>query len=137
MRTERGFPDDGYTMQCADGVLLSCTLEICMILQTSVTPISSINKFFIKEETESNQPTERTSSSWKTALKKWRKFQKRKPFFRCWNIWNFFLRFYVFIFRERGREGERRGNIKVASRTPLNGDLACNPGMCPDWESNQ
>ena len=25
----------------------------------------------------------------------------------------------------------------VASHTPPAGDLACNPGMCPDWESNQ
>ena len=25
----------------------------------------------------------------------------------------------------------------VASHTPPNWDLACNPGMCPDWESNQ
>ena len=24
----------------------------------------------------------------------------------------------------------------VASCTPPNGDLAYNPGMCPDWESN-
>ena len=24
----------------------------------------------------------------------------------------------------------------VASPTPHDGDLACNPGMCPDWESN-
>ena len=24
----------------------------------------------------------------------------------------------------------------VASHTPPAGDLACNPGMCPDWESN-
>ena len=25
----------------------------------------------------------------------------------------------------------------VASHTPTTGDLAHNPGMCPDWESNQ
>ena len=25
----------------------------------------------------------------------------------------------------------------VASRAPPTGDLACNPGVCPDWESNQ
>ena len=24
----------------------------------------------------------------------------------------------------------------VASHVPLTGDLACNLGMCPDWESN-
>ena len=45
-----------------------------------------------------------------------------------------------FIFRERGREGEREGEkhqCVVASSTPLTGDLAHNPGMCPDWELNQ
>ena len=25
----------------------------------------------------------------------------------------------------------------VASNAPPTGDLACNPGMCPDWESNR
>ena len=48
--------------------------------------------------------------------------------------------FYLFIFREWEREGERRGEkhqCVVASRTPPTGDLACNPGMCPDWELNQ
>ena len=52
----------------------------------------------------------------------------------------FFLRFYLFIFRERGRERKREGEkhqCVVASCTPPTGGLACNPGMCPDWESNQ
>ena len=51
-----------------------------------------------------------------------------------------FLRFYLFIFRERGREGEREGEEQhcvVASHAPPTGDLAHNPGMCPDWESNR
>ena len=53
---------------------------------------------------------------------------------------SFFLkRFCSFIFRERGREGER-GAVKhqcvVASCMPPTGDLACNPGRSPDWESN-
>ena len=50
-----------------------------------------------------------------------------------------FLKKVLFIFREKGREGEREGEkyqCVVASRTPPTGDLACNPGMCPDWESN-
>ena len=50
------------------------------------------------------------------------------------------VRFYLFIFRQRGREGEREGEKRrcvVASPVPLTGDLACNPGMCPDWDSNQ
>ena len=50
-----------------------------------------------------------------------------------------FLTFYLFNFRE-GREREREGEkhrCVVASRVPPTGDLACNPGVCPDWESNQ
>ena len=53
----------------------------------------------------------------------------------------FFLKvLFTFIFRERGREGEREEEINqcvVASHAPPAGDLAHNPGMCPDWESNQ
>ena len=51
----------------------------------------------------------------------------------------FFLKI-LFIVREKGREGKREGEkhqCVVASCTPPPGDLACNPGMCPDWESNQ
>ena len=44
----------------------------------------------------------------------------------------------VFIyFRERAREGEReqeKHQCVVASPVPPSGDLACNPGMCPDQE---
>ena len=43
-------------------------------------------------------------------------------------------------FLEEGREGERQGEkhqCVVASCTPPTGNLACNPGMCPDWASNQ
>ena len=42
----------------------------------------------------------------------------------------------LFIFRQRGREGEKYHCV-VAPRTPPTDDLACNPGMCPDWEVNQ
>ena len=52
----------------------------------------------------------------------------------------FLKRFYLFIFRERGRKGEREGEkhqCVVASHAPPSGDLAHSPGMCPDWESNQ
>ena len=49
----------------------------------------------------------------------------------------FLKRFYSFVFRERGREGEReKHQCVVASCTPPTGDLAHNPGMCPDWESD-
>ena len=47
---------------------------------------------------------------------------------------------YLFILEREGREGEKEGgkhqNV-VASHTPPTGDLAYNPGMCPDWEWNQ
>ena len=42
-----------------------------------------------------------------------------------------------------GREGEKHQcDVKeiyqsVASHTRPTGGLACNPGMCPDWELNQ
>ena len=51
----------------------------------------------------------------------------------------FFLRFYLFLFRGDGMEKERKRNINVwlPLGVPPTGDLACNPGMCPDWESNQ
>ena len=58
-------------------------------------------------------------------------------FFKIHN--RFFKRFYLFIFRERGRE-ERKGKkhqCVVASHAPQTGDLARNPGMCPHWELNQ
>ena len=51
----------------------------------------------------------------------------------------FLNRIYLYIFRERGREGEKKGEkyqCMVASYVPPIGDLACSPGMCPDWESN-
>ena len=48
-----------------------------------------------------------------------------------------FKGFYLFIYRERGREREReKHQCVVASHTPLTGDLARIPGMCPDWELN-
>ena len=54
-------------------------------------------------------------------------------------IFLFFLKFHLFLFRERGREGERerkKHQCVVASREPPSGDLAHNPSMCPDWELN-
>ena len=46
--------------------------------------------------------------------------------------------FYLFIFKERGKEGEREKHQRVvAFHTPPIGDLAHNPGMCPDLKSNQ
>ena len=50
----------------------------------------------------------------------------------------FFLDF-IYLFLEREREGEKEGekhHCVVASHMPPTGDLARNPGRCPDWESN-
>ena len=47
---------------------------------------------------------------------------------------------FIYLFLERGKEGEREGEnhqCVVTSRVPPTADLALNPGMCPDWESNQ
>ena len=49
-----------------------------------------------------------------------------------------FFKDFIYLFLERGREREREGEkhqCVVASHTQP-GDLACNPGMCPDWELN-
>ena len=65
----------------------------------------------------------------------------------------FFLRFYLFIFREEERKGEREGVKQQYERETATGcllhaiphpphppcpnrDLACSPGMCPDQELN-
>ena len=58
----------------------------------------------------------------------------------CFSNVIFFKFLFIYLILERGREGERKGEkhqCVVASPVPSTGDLACNPGMCPDWESNQ
>ena len=53
------------------------------------------------------------------------------------NFLSFFFFKYLFIFRE-GRESKREGEkhqCVVASHVAPTGDLAYNPGSCPDWES--
>ena len=49
----------------------------------------------------------------------------------------FFLRFYLFFRWGREGEGREKTSMCFASSAPPTGDLACNPGTCPDWESNQ
>ena len=46
-----------------------------------------------------------------------------------------FFKDFIYLFLERGREGEKHQCV-VATRVPPTGDLACNPGMCPDQELN-
>ena len=39
---------------------------------------------------------------------------------------------FIYLFLERGREGEReKHQYVVASCAPPTGDLACNTGLCP------
>ena len=50
----------------------------------------------------------------------------------------FFSFIYLVLERGGGREKERERNINVwLPLAPTAGDLAHNPGGCPDWESNQ
>ena len=49
---------------------------------------------------------------------------------------SFFFLKILFLEREEGREKEgEKHQYVVASCMPPTGDLAHNPGMCPDWES--
>ena len=53
-------------------------------------------------------------------------------------IYIYIWRFYLFIGREREGDWEgKKHQCVVVSRMPPTGDLACNPGMCPDLESNR
>ena len=62
----------------------------------------------------------------------------KTPVLTCFSF--LFFKFYLFIFRQRGKERKREGEkhqCVVASHAPPTEDLACNPGMYPDWELNQ
>ena len=51
-------------------------------------------------------------------------------------FFNFFKGFIYFLDGKGGRKRERNINVWVPLVPPPTGDLVCNPGMCPDWESN-
>ena len=48
-----------------------------------------------------------------------------------------FFKDFIYLFSEGkgGKEGGKHQCV-VASHAPPTGDLARNPGMCPDWKSN-
>ena len=53
---------------------------------------------------------------------------------------HYFFKDFIDLYLERGegREKEReKHQCVVASHVAPTRDLACNPGMCPDWASNQ
>ena len=63
--------------------------------------------------------------------------QKYSLWFGISILFCYFLIFYLFIFRERGREVEReeeKHQCVIASSILPNGDLAHNKVMCPDQE---
>ena len=47
---------------------------------------------------------------------------------------------FTYLFLERGEGREKKGERSIDVWLPLpmspTRDLACNPGMCPDWELN-
>ena len=52
---------------------------------------------------------------------------------------SFFKKDFINLFLDRGggdREGEKHQGV-VACHVPPTGEPGCNPGMCPDWDSNQ
>ena len=55
-----------------------------------------------------------------------------------WTDMFIFFKVYIYLFLERGWEGKREGEKHqcVVASHALYGDLAHDPGMCPDWESN-
>ena len=59
---------------------------------------------------------------------------------RYWNILLFIFKEFIYLFLERREEREierEKHQCVVASHAPSTGDLAHNPGICPDWESNR
>ena len=55
-------------------------------------------------------------------------------------VYTLFYKDFIYVFLERGKEGEReekKYQCVITSCTPPTGDLTCNPSMCPDWELNQ
>ena len=59
------------------------------------------------------------------------------PHHNLMSVFILFFRFYLLIFRKKGREGAKEGEkhqCVVAFHVAPTGDLAYNPSMCPDWE---
>ena len=50
---------------------------------------------------------------------------------------NFFKDFIYFLREGKGGRKEEKHQCVVASHLPPTGDLAHNPGTCPDWELNR
>ena len=66
----------------------------------------------------------------------WNQFRKNIQMFKA-TPRDHLKNIYLFLEREDGKEKEGEKHLLVASHTPPTGNLSCNPGMCPDQESNQ
>ena len=67
----------------------------------------------------------------------WTKQYSHTTFFKSYSLFFFKILFnYLYTKGKGGREGEKHQCV-VSFYAPPTGDLAYNPGMCPDWELNQ
>ena len=48
----------------------------------------------------------------------------------------YFKKDFIYLFLEREEREREKYQCVFASHVPPSGDLACKPGMCPNWESN-
>ena len=54
-----------------------------------------------------------------------------------WSPWIFIFLGFIYLFLERREGREKEGVKRECVLAPHTGEVACNLGMCPDWESNQ
>ena len=111
----------------SDNFLLCGSLFLLDFQNTSISILLSVNNSYSNflNTLSTFQPSKHWNAPW---------LSPKLPFFK-----RYYLFIYLFLERGERREKERERNINVwlplmSSHTE---DLACNPGMCPDWESNQ
>ena len=74
----------------------------------------------------------------RTCVRVWMLFSKHQLKHSLWLMKKHSLKIlFIYFYREgkERREGEKHQCV-VSPHMPPTGVLACNPGMCPDWESN-
>ena len=54
---------------------------------------------------------------------------------KIFSFQNLFLKDFIYLFLDRG-EGREKETSMCGCLSWSTGDLDCNPGMCPDWDSN-
>ena len=55
----------------------------------------------------------------------------------CFFIFKLKKKDFIYLFLERGGGEREKHQCVVAPCIPPIGDLACNLGLCPDWDSNR